>query len=115
MMNWLRENRLSARQSVVLCAGSLAFLLMLSFFWLSTSTRTALLNAEIADLDGKRLALEDGINKHWRELGDVSAPGPMAARADKLGFAAVPVEYLIVEPLTVTVPVTASVTGPVAQ
>ena len=68
----------------------------------------------------KVTALEDGINRHWRELGDVSAPGPMAARADKLGFAAVPVEYLIVEPVSDTVPVTGAaqpvtVTVPVAQ
>jgi hypothetical protein len=98
-MKWLRRIRtidLSLRQSAVLGGVSFALLLALSLVWLSMLTRTAVLNAQIDDLDARRLELEDSSNIRWRQIGELSNPVVMLDRAEKLGFLSVKVDYLVV-------------------
>jgi hypothetical protein len=99
-MKWLRRVRtidLTLRQSAILGGVSFVLLLVFSLFWLSMLTRTAVLNAQIDELDARRLDIEDQANLRWRQLGELSNPVVMADRADKLGFAPVKVEYLVIE------------------
>lgn len=95
----------SLRQSAVLAGVGLTVLLALSLLWLSMSTRTAMLNAQIEKHDAKRLELEDQINQRWRQLGDLSQFDLMSARAERLGFQPVDVEFLVLDskPMTETV------------
>lgn len=92
----------SLRQSAVLAGVGLTVLLALSLLWLSMSTRTAVLNAQIEEHDATRLELEDQINQRWRQLGDLSQLDLMNARAERLGFQPVDVEFLVLESKSMT-------------
>ena len=90
---------ISLRKAVVLAACSSALLLGLMVIWLGMSTRTALLDKQLEDLDGTHTALTDQINQTWTEIGEVTSPRMMEPRARQLGFApAEQIEYLIVTP-----------------
>jgi cell division protein FtsL len=110
MRKWFSEINISLRTSAVLASVGFAMLLVLMLIWLSMSTRTAVLNAEIDKSDARRIELEDEVNARWRELGELSAPDKMTERARALGFEVVPVEYLVIEtqPLTETAAVSAT-------
>jgi hypothetical protein len=100
LRRWLRALstiELSLRQSAVFASVTFALLMVLSLLWLSMTTRTAVLNAEIDKLDARRLELEDASNQRWRQLGQLSNPVMMSERAEKLGFTTVSVEYLVIE------------------
>jgi cell division protein FtsL len=113
MRNLLRSVNVSVRQSAVLAGVAFAFMLVLALLWLSMSTRTAVLNSEIEDLDAQRLEQEDLINQRWKTLGEISAPDQMSQRAEALGFEPVKVEYLVLETSTVTATVAMTGTVPV--
>lgn len=67
---------------------------LLALLWLSITTRTAMYNAQINELEEKRLDHIDRINQYWRALGEESTPEKMMARARALGFREVAVEYV---------------------
>jgi cell division protein FtsL len=114
MRNLLRRVNVSVRQSAVLAGVAFAFMLVLALLWLSMSTRTAVLNSGIEDLDAKRLEQEDLINQRWKLLGEISAPDQMAQRAQDMGFEPVKVEYLVLGTGAATATVVTTGTVPVA-
>jgi len=85
---WMEEHsrRLAVISGVVFA--------LLALLWLSITTRTAMYNAQINELEEKRLDHIDRINQYWRALGEESTPEKMTARAQALGFRAVAVEYV---------------------
>ena len=111
---WARqliEAKISLRAAMLLAACSSALLLGLMVIWLGMSTRTALLDKQLEDLDGTQTALTDQINQTWTQIGEVTSPRVMEPRAWQLGFEpARRIEYLIVSPtITATVTVTPAV------
>ena len=114
MRNLLRSVNVSMRQSAVLAGVAFAVMVTLALLWLSMSTRTAVLNSQIEDLDAKRLEQEDAINQRWKALGEISAPEQMTQRAERLGFEPVKVEYLVLETTEMTATVTSTGTVPTA-
>ncbi len=112
---WARqliEAKISLRAAMLLAACSSALLLGLMVIWLGMSTRTALLDKQLEDLDGTQTALIDQINQTWTQIGEVTSPRVMEPRARQLGFEpARRIEYLIVSP---TITATETVTPAVA-
>jgi hypothetical protein len=68
-------------------------------------------NAQIDELDARRLEIEDQANQRWRQLGELSNPVAMSDRADRLGFESVKVEYLVVESIALDNSSTLTVTA----
>lgn len=110
----LVEANVSTRTAVVMAICSGALLLSLMVVWLGMSTRTALLDKQLEDLDAQQTRLTDQINQTWTEIGEVTSPREMEPRARRLGFApAVEIEYLVVTPeatLQTTATMTAMIT-----
>jgi hypothetical protein len=81
--------------TMAILSGSL--LVALIVVWLALSTRTALLNQQLDELDAKHARLTDEINQTWTEIAEVTSPQIMEDRARRLGFKpAERVEYLVV-------------------
>ncbi len=98
-MQRLIEVNVSLRTAVLLAVCSTMLLLGMMTIWLGTSTRTALLDKQLEDLDSTQTALTDQINQTWTEIGEVTSPRMMEPRARQLGFEpATQIEYLIVTP-----------------
>jgi cell division protein FtsL len=108
MLKHLPHIELSVRQGLVLAAASLALLLALSIMWLSMSTRTAVLNAQITELDAARRDLSDQINQRWTEIGQAGVPETMQTRAQQLGFKQGTLEYLVLPTPVITATVVIS-------
>lgn len=95
----LVEANVSLRAAVVMTVCCSALLLSLMVIWLGMSTRSALLDKQLEDLDATQTALTDQINQTWTEIGAVTSPREMEPRARRLGFApAAEIEYLVVTP-----------------
>ena len=105
----------STRIAVVMALCSSALLISLMVIWLGMSTRTALLDQRLEELDTKQTELTDEINRTWTEIGEVTSPREMEPRARRLGFGpATQIEYLVVTPeatSTVTETMTATATN----
>jgi hypothetical protein len=94
----------SLRTAVVMAVCASVLLLGLMVIWLGMSTRSALLDKQLEDLDATRTALTDQINQTWTEIGAVTSPQQMEPRARQMGFApAAEIEYLVVTPDVTTV------------
>lgn len=112
----LRETDVSKRQATVLAVASGMLLVGLIVVWLTMSTRTALLDRQLDQLDARQTNLTDRINQTWTQIGDVTSPRAMEDRAKQLGFRpADKIEYLVTTPdatavLTATAVVTATTT-----
>jgi hypothetical protein len=108
----LIEANVSIRTAVVMAVCSGALLLSLMVVWLGMSTRTALLDKQLEDLDAQQTGLTDQINQTWTDIGEVTSPREMEPRARRLGFApATEIEYLVVTPeVTTTMTTTTALT-----
>lgn len=104
----LSEISVSNRQAMALAAVTGLAFAALIVAWLAMSTRTALLNQQLDDLDARQTQLLEEINRTWTEIGEETAPRVMEDRARQLGFeSADEMEYLVTTPeATATVPVT---------
>ncbi|MDW8351527.1 MAG: hypothetical protein RML99_06415 [Anaerolineae bacterium] len=92
----VRALRVSDRQAAVMAIVSSAVLAALTVVWLTVSTRTALLNQRLDDLDARYAQLTDEINQTWTAIGEVTSPQAMEDRARRLGFQpAERIEYLV--------------------
>lgn len=98
-VNALREVNLSRRQATVLAVASGTLLMVLMAIWLTMSTRTALLDQQLEELDRQQTVLTDDINQTWTEIGEVTSPRAMEDRARRLGYKpAEKLEYLVTTP-----------------
>lgn len=110
---WLKklvEANVSIRAAVLMAVCSSMLLLSLMTVWLGMSTRTALLDKQLEDLDAQHTQMTDQINQTWTEIGEVTSPREMEPRARRLGFApAAAIEYLVVTPeVTATLTMTST-------
>ena len=93
----LRAVDASDRRAAAMAILSGSVLVVLIVVWLALSTRTALLNQQLDELDAKHARLTDEINQTWMEIGEVTSPRMMEDRARRLGFKpAERIEYLVV-------------------
>ncbi len=112
----LREADVSKRQATALAVASGALLAGLIVVWLTMSTRTALLDRQLEQLDSRQTQLTDQINQTWTQIGDVTLPQAMEERAGRLGYKpADEIEYLVTTPdataaMTVTAVLTTTTT-----
>lgn len=99
---WWRRARtlyVNDRCAVAMATVSGAVLVALMAVWLTASTRTALLNQQLDELDAKHIRLTDEINRTWTEIGEATSPRTMEDRARRLGFRpAERIEYLVTTP-----------------
>jgi hypothetical protein len=104
----LSEISVSNRQAMALAAVTGMAFAALIVAWLAMSTRTALLNQQLDDLDAQQTQLLEEINRTWTEIGEETAPRAMEDRARQLGFKPVEeMEYLVTTPeVTTTAPIT---------
>ena len=103
----LRSANLSNRQAAALAVFSGLLLMALMVTWLTMSTRTALLDRQLEQLDQKQTGVTDEINQTWTEIGDVTAPKAMEDRARRLGYKpADKIDYLVTTTTTLTGTVT---------
>ena len=106
----LRSVNLSTRQAAAFAVVSGLLFTGLMVVWLTMSTRTALLNRQIEELDRKQTDLTDNINQTWTEIGNVTSPQQMESRARQLGYKpAEKIDFLVTTPdvaATVSVPTT---------
>ncbi len=87
------------RRALAMAVVSGAVLTTLIVIWLAMSTRTALLNQQLDELDVAYARLTDEINQAWMEIGEATSPRVMEARARQLGFGPTErLEYLVVMP-----------------
>jgi len=108
----LRDADVSKRQATALAVASGALLAGLIVVWLTMSTRTALLDRQLEQLDSRQTNLTDQINQTWTQIGNVTSPRAMEERAKRLGYKPPDnIEYLVTTPdATVAMTVTAVVT-----
>ncbi|MCS6846351.1 MAG: hypothetical protein RMN52_01390 [Anaerolineae bacterium] len=98
---WRKVRALSVndRQAAAMATVSGAVLVALIVVWLTVSTRTALLNQQLDELDAKHARLTDEINRTWMEIGETTSLRAMEDRARRLGFQpAERIEYLVIAP-----------------
>ena len=96
---WRRLHMLDVggRRAATMAILSGALLVALIAVWLALSTRTALLNQQLDELDARHARLTAEINQTWTEIGEVTSPRTMEVRARRLGFRpAERIEYLVV-------------------
>src|SRR5215213_1651287 len=86
MLKQLRSLKVSERQAVALAVCSGIVLLALIVAWLGISTRTAIVNQELANLTTQDLELTDKINDTWTEIGRITAQDQMEQRARQAGY-----------------------------
>lgn len=86
MLKRLRSLKVSERQAVALAVCSGVVLLALIVAWLGISTRTAIVNQELASLTEQDVALTDKINDMWTEIGQLTSQEQMEQRARQAGF-----------------------------
>ena len=111
-LQMFRSINLSNRQVAVFAVFSGLLLMGLMVTWLTMSTRTALLDRQLEQLDQKQTTVTDEINQTWTVIGDVTSPKAMEDRARRLGYKpAEKIDYLVITPngtLTATVVMTAT-------
>ncbi len=91
-----RTLRVNDRCAVAMAIVSGAVLVGLTVAWLAVSTRTALLNRQLDELEWKHTLLTEAINRTWTEIGEATSPQVMEDRAKRLGFRpAERIEYLV--------------------
>ena len=95
---WHRVRALDVndRRAAAMAIVSGAVLVALIVVWLTVSTRTALLNQRLDELDAKHTRLTDEINRTWTEIGEATSLRVMEDRARRSGFRpAERIEYLV--------------------
>jgi len=106
----LRSSSLSNRQAFALAVFSGLLLVSLMATWLALSTRTALLDRQLEQLDQKQTDVTDEINQTWTQIGQATSQNAMEDRAQRLGYKpAGQMDYLVTTPdaiLTATVALT---------
>ena len=106
-----RAVNLSTRQAAAFAVVSGLLFTGLMVVWLTMSTRTALLNQQIEELDHKQTDLTDQINQTWTEIGNVTSPQQMESRARQLGYQpADKIEFLVTTPEVTTTATTVTET-----
>lgn len=92
----VRALDVNSRRAAAMAIVSGAILVALIVVWLTVSTRTALLNQQLDELDVKHARLTDEINRTWTEIGEATSLRVMEDRARRLGFRpAERIEYLV--------------------
>jgi hypothetical protein len=90
---------MNGRRTAAMAIVSGSVLLALIVVWLTVSTRTALLNQQLDELDVKHARLTEEINRTWTEIGEATSLWVMEERARRLGFRPVErIEYLVMTP-----------------
>jgi hypothetical protein len=102
----------SNRQAFFAMLFSGILLVVFIFLWLYISTRTALMNNELAELEGRQFTLTQNTNLLWTELGQITSPEQMKLRMDKEGFITPEdKEFLVPAPTAVISPTITSTPG----
>ncbi|MFN3705330.1 MAG: hypothetical protein ACK4WM_04985 [Thermoflexales bacterium] len=82
----LRKTSLTDRQVLALFLASILLLTGLTVMWLATSTRSAMLAAELEMLEARHAQLTNAINTIWSEIGEITSPQAMHERARAAGY-----------------------------
>jgi hypothetical protein len=103
----------SNRQALLVAAASAVLLTTLVVLWLAVSTRTAVLNRQLDELDSQQLQIDQDMHRAWTELGEVTSAREMNRRMREVGFApAEQIEFMVSATTTTTTSTTSEIISP---